>query len=81
MPRSGPDPRGGLRPFSISGYEILDDEFRVTGEVEIWSRSLLPLRVGERLNIETAGELNELEVAEVRTFTGGWAAICRREAP
>jgi hypothetical protein len=80
---SGPwsDPRGGLRPFSISGYEILDEEFRVTGEVAIWSRSPLPLRVGERLNIETAGELNELEVAEVRTFTGGWTATCRRERP
>jgi hypothetical protein len=81
MSGPGPDPRGGLRPFSISGYEILDDEFRVTGEVAIWSRSPLPPRVGELLNIETAGVLHELEVGEVRTFAGGWTATCRREAP
>jgi len=69
--------QGSLRPFSASGYEIFDEDFRETGEVVIWSRSPLAPRLGERFNIETCGALHELAVGEIRTFTGGWTATCR----
>jgi hypothetical protein len=68
---------GGLSPFNASGYEIFDQEFGETGEVVIWSRSPLPPRLGERFNIETWGAVHDLAVDEVRTFTGGWTAVCR----
>ena len=42
-----------LRPFSASGYEIFDEDFRETGEVVIWSRSPLTPCLGDRFNIET----------------------------
>jgi hypothetical protein len=68
-----------LRPFSATGYEIFDDDFRETGEVVIWSRSPYAPHLGDRFNIETAGALHELAVGEIRTFTGGWTATCRAE--
>ncbi len=76
-----PDPRGRLLPFTQSVYEICDEDFKVTGEVVIWSRSPLPPRVGELLNIETLGRLHELAVGEVSTFKGGWMATCWAEEP
>jgi hypothetical protein len=66
-----------LRPFAISGYEIFDEDFGATGEVVIWSRSPLVPRLGERFNVETWGDVHELAVGEIRTFTGGWTATCR----
>jgi hypothetical protein len=69
-------PRGRILPFSMSVYEICDDDFAATGEVVIWSRSSLPPRIGELLNIETLGALHELAVGEVSTFKGGWMATC-----
>jgi hypothetical protein len=71
-----PHPRSGLHPFIPSVYEICDEDFRTTGEVIIWSRSPLPPRIGELLNIETRGRLHELAVGEVSTFKGGWMATC-----
>ena len=73
-------PRGptSLRGLSASGYEIFDDDFRQTSEVVIWSRSPLTPCLGERFNIETRGAHHELAVGEIRTFTGGWTATCRR---
>lgn len=73
MPRSHDRPR----PFAVSGYEIFDEDFGATGEVAIWSRSPLVPRLGERFNIDTWGDVRELAVGEIRTFTGGWTAICR----
>jgi hypothetical protein len=67
----------GLRPFSASGYEIFDEDFGETGEVVIWSRSPLAPRLGELFNIEARGDLHELVVDEIRTFSGGWTATCR----
>jgi hypothetical protein len=67
-----------LRELSASGYEIFDEDFGETGEVVIWSRSPLTPRIGERFNIETRGAHHELTVGEIRTFTGGWTATCRR---
>lgn len=69
--------RDALRPFSASGYEIFDEDFREIGEVVIWSRSPLTPRLGDRFNIETLGAHRELAVGEIRTFTGGWTATCR----
>jgi hypothetical protein len=66
------------RPFRASGYEIFDEDFGETGEVMIWSRSPYAPRLGERFNIETRGAHHELTVGEIRTFTGGWTATCRR---
>jgi hypothetical protein len=74
-----PQPRGRLLPFNLSVYEICDEDFGATGEVVIWSRSALPPRVGELLNIQTRGALHELVVGEVNTFKGGWMATCWAE--
>ena len=75
MQRSDDD----LRPFSVSGYEILDQDFGKTGEVVIWSRSPLAPQLGDRFNIQTCGALRELAVRELRTFAGGWTATCWAE--
>ena len=69
-------PRSRLHPFSVSTYEICDEDFGTSGEVVIWSRSPLPPRIGELLNIETRGQLHELAVGGVSTFKGGWMATC-----
>jgi len=69
--------RRRLRALNPSNYEIFDEDFSETGEVLIWSRSPLPPHVGDRFNIETSGDLHDLAVGEIRTFAGGWTAICR----
>lgn len=76
-----PQPRSRLHPFQLSNYEICDEDFTVTGEVVIWSRSPLPPRIGELLNIQTRGRLHELAVGGVSTFKGGWMATCWAEEP
>jgi len=73
-----PGPPRSLRALSASGYEIFDEDFGATGEVVIWSRSPLTPRLGERFNIETRGAPHDLAVGEIRTFSGGWTATCRR---
>ena len=67
----------GFRALSAQGYEIFDEDFGETGEVQIWSRSPLAPHLGERFNIETRGALHDLAVGEIRTFSGGWTATCR----
>jgi hypothetical protein len=71
--------RDGLCAFSASGYEILDACFAETGEVVIWSKVPQTPRPGDRFNIETCGALHDLAVREVRSFAGGWTAICHAE--
>ena len=72
--------RDGLRAFSASGYEVLDAGFAETGEVVIWSKALLTPRPGDRFNIETCGAIHDLAVREVRSFAGGWTAICHPDS-
>jgi len=68
--------RDGLRAFNASGYEIFDD-FAKTGEVVIWSRVPRAPELGDRFDIETQGVVQDLAVSSVRTFPGGWTALCR----
>jgi len=67
----------GLRPFHESSYEILDDDFLTTGELTIWSIDPLPPRLGDLYTVESHGKPHEVQVAEVRQFTGGWSARCK----
>jgi hypothetical protein len=69
-----------LSALGGSGYEIFDQDFPETGQVVIWSRSALTPKLGEFFNIETGGDLRELMVAQIHTFTGGWTATCRAES-
>jgi hypothetical protein len=68
----------GLKPFTAGHHAIFDD-FAEVGEVVIWSRSPYPPRLGDRFNIEAAGQLRDLAVVDARVFTGGWTAICRAD--
>jgi hypothetical protein len=67
----------GLRPFSDSGYEILDEDLLTRGEVVIWSVDPLPPELGDLYTIESQGQVHEVEVSELTTFKGGWSARCR----
>jgi hypothetical protein len=67
----------GVRAFSAGGYEIFDEGFAIHGEVAIWSKAPPVPQVGDRFLIDTLGRTHELAVREVRTFAGGWSAICR----
>jgi hypothetical protein len=68
----------GLRPFSPTGFEILDEDFTRTGAVVIWGKAARPPRLGDRFNIETGGAVHELAVEEIRSFAGGgWSVTCR----
>ncbi|HSV03383.1 MAG TPA: hypothetical protein VLI41_09270 [Phenylobacterium sp.] len=69
-------PDGAIRPFSKSGYEILDDNIE-RGELVIWSVSPTKPRIGDSLLIESGGRPYDAAVGEVRTFKGGWSATCR----
>lgn len=75
---SGLHPDGALRPFSKSGYEILDEGVG-RGELVIWSISPTTPRVGDTLLIESGGRPYDAAVDEVRTFKGGWSATCSVE--
>ncbi|MDB5449398.1 MAG: hypothetical protein JWQ52_526 [Phenylobacterium sp.] len=67
----------GLRPFSESGYEILDEGLIATGEVVIWSIDPLTPRLGDLFLVESQGRTHEVSVHELTTFRGGWSAKCR----
>jgi hypothetical protein len=67
----------GVHAFNASGYEILDERFAAHGEVAIWSKAPHVPDIGDRFLIDTLGRTHELAVREVRTFAGGWSAICR----
>jgi hypothetical protein len=66
-----------LRPFSESGYEVLDEDLLTKGVVVIWSVDPLPPRLGDLFTVESAGAVHEVEVDELTTFRGGWSARCR----
>jgi len=65
-----------LRPFSASGYEILDDEIE-RGIVVIWSTSPTTPRLGDSFLIESDGRLHDTVVETLATFRGGWSVTCR----
>jgi len=67
----------GLRPFSESGYEILDENLALHGQAVIWSVDPLVPRLGDLFLVESAGRTHEVEVVELVTFKGGWSATCQ----
>jgi hypothetical protein len=62
-----------IRPFSDSGYEILDDDI-ARGQVAIWSVDPVTPRLGDTFLIDCDGRTYDLEVVELVTFRGGWSA-------
>lgn len=69
----------GLRPFSPTGYEILDGDLDRRGVAAIWSVDPRAPAVGETFTLDRAGGVVDLEVIELATFKGGgWSATCRR---
>lgn len=66
----------GLKPFSESGYEILDQDLASRGEVVIWSIDPLTPRLGDLYTIESDGRIHEVAVQTLTTFRGGWSALC-----
>ncbi|MDB5419098.1 MAG: hypothetical protein JWP50_2517 [Phenylobacterium sp.] len=66
----------GLRPFSDSGYEILDDGIG-RGEVVIWSVDPVAPRLGDEFLIECDGRAYDAEVEQLTVVKGGWSAKCR----
>jgi hypothetical protein len=70
-------PEAGLRPFSQSGYEILDEDLIATGEVVIWSVDPLPPRIGDLFLVQSRGATHEVQVAALKLVKGGWSALCR----
>jgi hypothetical protein len=67
----------GLRPFSDSGYEILDGELATRREVTIWSVNPVTPRLGALFLVESGGRMHDVAVIELRTFKGGWSATAR----
>jgi hypothetical protein len=67
----------GLRPFSDSGYEILDDELATRKEVAIWSVNPVTPRLGDLFLVESGGRTHDVAVIELTTFRGGWSATAR----
>jgi hypothetical protein len=66
-----------LKPFSESGYEILDQDLAARGVVMIWSVDPLTPRLGDLYTIESQGRVHEVAVHTLTTFRGGWSALCR----
>jgi hypothetical protein len=66
-----------LKPFSDSGYEILDQDLATHGVVAIWSVDPLTPRLGDLYTIESQGRVHEVAVQTLTTFRGGWSALCR----
>ena len=67
----------GLRPFSESGYEVLDEELDTRREVAIWSMDPLAPRLGDVFTVESRGVVHEVAVVQLSTCKGGWSAVCR----
>ena len=70
-------PQERIRPFSRTGYEILDEHLATLGEVTIWSVDPLIPRLDDRFTIENGGCIHEIAVYSLTTFKGGWSAACR----
>lgn len=66
-----------LRPFSESGYEILDEELDVRRELTIWSVDPLVPKLGDLYTVESRRVVYEVAVVQLITFKGGWSALCR----
>jgi len=75
MPQLKTDP--ALRPFSETGYEILDEELETRREVAIWSVDPLTPKLGDLFTVESRGVVHEVAVVQLATFKGGWSAVCR----
>ena len=75
MPQLRTDP--ALRPFSETGYEILDEELETRREVAIWSVDPLTPKLGDLFTVESHGVIHEVAVVQLTTFRGGWSATCR----
>lgn len=67
----------GLKPFSESGYEILDDDLAARREVTIWSVDPLVPRLGDIFIVECDSLIHDVVVIETAVFRGGWSALCR----
>lgn len=67
----------GLRPFSESGYEVLDEDLDSRREVVIWSVDPMAPRLGDLFTVESRGVVHEVAVVQLTTFKGGWSALCR----
>jgi hypothetical protein len=67
----------GLKPFSQTGYEILDDDLEIRREVTIWSVNPLIPRLGDIFIVDADRVTHDVAVIEITTFRGGWSAICR----
>jgi hypothetical protein len=65
-----------LRPFSDSGYEILDDAIG-RGEVVIWSIDPVTPRLGDLFLIDCDGRAYDAAVEQLTVVKGGWSARCR----
>jgi hypothetical protein len=74
MPGAG---EPGLRPFSESGYEILDEDLFSTGELVIWSVDPFPPRLGDLFLVDSHGATHEVQVDGLSLLKGGWSARCR----
>lgn len=77
-PTLRPGRSGAPRPFSSSGFEILDSRLDDRGEVMLWSTGGLAPRCGELFTIERDREVCDLSVVEVTGHDPGWSALCRR---
>jgi hypothetical protein len=71
-------PATALRPFSDSGYEIIDDDI-AGGQVVIWSVDPVVPRLGDTFVIASGGGHYDVVVLELLTFAGGWSATCSVE--
>lgn len=67
----------GLRPFSQSGYEILDEDLASRGLVVIWSVSTVVPQEGDLFTVESGGRMYDVTVDELTTHKGGWTAQCK----
>lgn len=65
-----------LRPFSHSGYEILDDAIG-RGEVVIWSIDPVTPRLGDLFLLDRDGCAYDAAVEQLTVMKGGWSARCR----
>lgn len=67
-----------LRPFSESGYQILDKGLDTRREVAISAADPLAPRLGDLFTVESRGVVHEVAVIQLARFNdGGWSAVCR----
>jgi hypothetical protein len=74
------EPRG-LRPFNLSGYEILDGRLASHGELVIWSNRTPVPELGDEFTVAPRGALIDVAVTDITLVDGGWVASCRLARP